>query len=154
MAQFGIEEHGRVSYLYKAVGDQGVETASSAGTQQDLHSTSLGKAILAHLPEEEVESIIENNGLPPKTENTITDQDELMAELKETRERRYAIDDEENISGLRCIAAPVMNDDAVFAAVSVSGPSSRLSGETLTEDLPATVMRTANVIEFNTKFSN
>lgn len=153
VAQFGIEEHGRVSYAYKTIGDRGVETASSVGTQQDIHSTALGKSILAHLPEEDVADIIDRQGLRRNTENTIVDRGELLDELEETRERGYAIDDEENVLGLRCIAAPVMNDDEIFGAVSVSGPSSRLSGDTFTDDLPTTVMRTANVIELNSKFS-
>lgn len=153
VAQFGIEEHGRVSYLYKVAGERGVETASSVGTQQDIHSTSLGKSILAHLPEERIEEILDRRGLPEKTENTITDREELFAELERIREQGYAVDDEENVSGLRCIGAPVMGNDGVSGAVSVSMPSSRLSEAEFTEEMPTVVMRAANVIELNSKFA-
>ena len=152
IVQFGIEEHGRVSYLYKAVGEHGVETASSVGTQQPMHSTSLGKAILAYLPRDRVEEIFDRHGLPQRTENTITEREALFHELEEVRERGYAVDNEENVLGLRCIAAPVMDDDEVFGAVSVSGPSSRISDDILTNELLTLVKRAANVIELNSKF--
>jgi DNA-binding IclR family transcriptional regulator len=153
VAQFGIEEHGQVSYLYKVAGAQGVETASSVGTQQSIHSTSLGKAILAYLPDERVNEILDEMGMPRKTENTITDRTEFFEELERVRSQGYATDDEENVDGLRCIAAPVMGNESVLGAVSVSGPSSRFSGEVFTEELPSVVKRAANVIELNSKFA-
>lgn len=152
VAQFAIEEHGQVSYLYKATGSNGVETASSVGTQQPIHSTALGKVILADMSEDRTREIIEQKGLPPKTEQTITDPDELFEELAEIRERGYAVDTEENIKGLRCIAAPVLADNEPVGAVSVSGPSSRFNNEFFTDRLPTMVTSTANVIELNSKF--
>lgn len=152
VAQFGIEEQGQISYLYKVRGAQAVETASAVGTQQSIHSTSLGKAILAHLPERTVHEILDGSEMPLKTANTITDRDELFDELERVRDRGYAIDDEENVKGLRCIAAPVMGAEDVFGAVSVSGPSSRFNGEVFSEELPRSVKRTANIIELNSKF--
>lgn len=152
VAQFGIEEHGRVSYLYKVRGEQGVETASSVGTHQCIHSTALGKAILSHLPEETVETILDERGLPAKTDHTITSRADLFDELDAIRDCGYAVDDEENVSGLRCIAAPVMGNEGVLGAVSVSAPSSRFSGDIFTEEMPTVVRRAANVIELNSKF--
>ena len=153
VAQFAIMEHGRVSYLYKAKGEQGVVTASRVGMSQPIHSTALGKAILAHKSQEEAQEILNERGMESRTENTITNPGEFFEELEQTRERGYALDDEENVVGLRCIAAPVQSDDDVLGAVSVSGPSSRFSGEKFREQLPTNVMRSTNVIELNTKFS-
>lgn len=153
VAQFAIVEHGRISYLYKIKGSQGVVTASRVGTQQPVHSTGLGKAILAHKSKEKVHEILDKRGMPSLTENTITDRDELFEELERTRKQGYAVDDEENVTGLRCIAAPVKGNDVVLGAVSVSGPSSRFNGERYSEKLPTEVMSSANVIELNTKFS-
>lgn len=153
VAQFGIEEHGRVSYLYKTSGDRGVETASSVGTQQPIHSTSLGKAILAQMSKEQVNEILDRRGLPARTESTITDREELFSELSVIQERGYAIDDQENVDGLCCVAAPVTSDNGDLGAVSVSWPSSRFNTETSTEDLSSKIMRAANVIKLNTKFS-
>lgn len=153
VAQFGIEEHGVVSYLYKATGSRGVETASSVGTSQPMHSTALGKSILAHVPEERVDEIVDHHGLPARTRNTITDRDDLFDELETVRAQGYAIDDEENVEGLRCVAAPVLEDGSPFGAVSISGPASRFDGKVLREELPTSVTRAANVIELNSKFS-
>ncbi|PSQ05486.1 IclR family transcriptional regulator, partial [Halobacteriales archaeon QS_5_68_33] len=65
----------------------------------------------------------------------------------------YGIDNEENIEGLRCVAAPVRTDDGVLGAISMSGPSSRFTEERLHGELSDYVQRSANVIELNTKFS-
>ncbi|MDR9381374.1 MAG: IclR family transcriptional regulator [Natronomonas sp.] len=152
VAQFGIEEHGRVSYLYKSSGSRGVETASSVGTQQTIHSTSLGKSIMAHMPKERVHEILDRRGMAARTDHTITDRDELFHKLAEIRERGYAIDDQENVEGLCCIAAPVKSDHGDLGAVSVSWPSSRFGADAFIDELPAKIMRAANVIELNSKF--
>ncbi len=154
LVQFATEEHGRAVYLYKNGSERAVQTASSIGKREYLHCISLGKAILAHYPRERVEEIIDRHGLPEYTSQTITDRDELFEELETIRERGYAFDDEEKIEGLRCIAAPVKaGKNEVFGAVSVSGPSSRMTGDRYREELPNMVTRSANVIGINAKFS-
>lgn len=151
-AQFAIEEHGRVRYLYKASGEQGVRTVSSVGTGQPMHSTALGKSILAHLPKERVHEILDNQGMDEITVHTITNRGELMEELNIIRERGHALDDEENLDGLRCISAPVADNGNIVGSVSVSGPASRIRGELFREKLPEMVESTTNVIELNSKY--
>ncbi|WP_254274491.1 IclR family transcriptional regulator [Haloarcula marina] len=153
IAQFGIEEHGKVMYLHKATGTQAVETASRVGTQQPMYSTSLGKTILAFLPEDRIDEVIEATTFAAKTHKTITSPGELREDLEMIHERGYGIDDEENFAGLRCVAAPVKNDDTVLGAISVTGPSSRFTDDVLHDELSESVQRAANVIEVNTKFS-
>lgn len=154
LAQFAVEEHGRAVYLYKTHGAKAVQTASRVGTREHLHCIALGKAILAHLTEERVEHVVDRHGLPGFTDNTITDYETLTEELERVRERGFAFDNEEKIQGLRCVAAPVRGRDGdVLGAVSVSGPSSRMGGERFREEIPEQVMRSANVIEINAKFS-
>ncbi|MFC4440330.1 MULTISPECIES: IclR family transcriptional regulator [Natrialbaceae] len=153
IVQFGLEEHGQVSYLYKARGNRAVETVSRAGRKQPMYSTSLGKSILAFLPAERREEIVSNASFTPKTPKTITDPDTLFKELETTAERGYGIDDEENIKGLRCIAAPVRNEQTVLGAISITGPASRITDDYLHGELAESVQRAANVIELNTKFS-
>jgi DNA-binding IclR family transcriptional regulator len=151
--QFAIEEHGRARYLYKISGEEGVQTLSSVGLGQPMHSTSMGKSMLAHLPREWVSEILNQHGLPSMTENTVTDQEELFDTLETVRDQGYALDDEENVAGLRCVGAPVLNNDDVLGAVSVSGPSSRIRGGLFREELPKRVKQTANVIELNSRYS-
>lgn len=153
LAQFATTEHGHAVYLYKTGGPKAVQTASRVGHREYLHCISLGKAMLAYLPREEVEAIVDRHGLPAYTDQTITSREELFEELDLIRERGYAVDNEEKIEGLRCVAAPVKSvDGEVMSAVSISGPSSRMVGERFESELPSKVMRSANVIEINTKF--
>lgn len=146
------EEYGRIVYLYQARGERAVTTDSHTGTRVLPHSTGLGKSILAHYPEERVEEIIDRNGLPAATENTITSREELFDELETIRERGYAFDDEERIDGLRCVAAPIMDDDEVCGALSVSGPVKRFQGKWYQEELPDMVHRAIRVVEINLRY--
>lgn len=153
IAHFGIEEYGQVSYFCKAMGSRAVETASRVGTQQPMYSTSLGKTILAHLPSEKQEQVVAECSFEPRTQKTITTPAGLYEECQTIAERGYGIDNEENIQGLRCVAAPVKNEDTVLGAISVSGPTSRFTEDRLHDELADYVCRAANVIELNTKFS-
>jgi IclR family transcriptional regulator, acetate operon repressor len=102
-----VGDHG--VYLHKVDGDKPYEMRSRAGAQFDLHSTAIGKAVLAHLPRAEVEAVAAATGLPAHTGATITDLAALHAELAVVRCRGYAIDDEENESTVRCIGAAVLD---------------------------------------------
>lgn len=136
LVQFGTEEHGWLVYLYKAKGETAVETKSGIGTREYLHSTSLGKAILSEYSETKVDEIIDKCGLPQKTDRTTTTRDQRMEDLAATRERGYAIDDEENLSGVRCLGAPVLDEeDNVLGALSISGPSRRITDDRIENEL-------------------
>lgn len=149
-----IEEHGLGVFLYKARGSDAVQLDTHAGMRVHLQTTALGKTILAHRPREEVEAVLDRHGLPEVTENTVTDRAELFEELADVRDRGVAFDDEERVAGMRCVAAPITDEnDRAIAAVSVSGPKSRMLGETFTEAVPERVLRTANVIEVNLAYS-
>ena len=149
-----IEEHGRGVYIHQVEGDQAVRVDSHVGTRVYLHSTALGKAILAHLPTHRVDEIVDFHGLPQNTEKTVTTREELERELETVRAKGYAVDDEERLQGLRCIAAPIQsNDGGVLGAVSVSGPVNRLQGEHFETQLPNQILETVNVIEINVTYS-
>lgn len=153
VAQFAVEEHGRAVYIHKTGGENAVQTASSPGKREYMHCTSLGKAMLAHIPDERVDEIIDRHGLPGYTANTITTREELSEELATIRERGYARDREELIEGIRCVACPVMRNEEVLGAISVSGPARRIEGEFYESELPSMVQRSANVVEINAQFS-
>lgn len=152
--QFGIEEHGMVSYLYKTTGDNGIKSASRVGSRQPMYSTGLGKTILAFLPDERAKAIARSCKYEGRTSNTVSGPTELFEELERIRERGYGIDDEENVNGLRCVASPVKDDDdKILGAVSITGPSSRLTMDRIHGDLSDRVQNTANLIEINSRFS-
>lgn len=154
LANLMVEEHGRGSYLHRARGDKAVQVEAHVGTRVPLHGTALGKAIIAHLPRERVDEIVDRHGLPASTTNTITDRETLDDELTQIREEGLAFDDEERIAGLRCVAAPILSkNDRVLGAISVSGPSNRVRDDRFTEELPKQVLETVNVIELNVTYS-
>ncbi|WP_435361780.1 IclR family transcriptional regulator [Haloarchaeobius sp. DFWS5] len=149
-----VEKNGVGIYLHQAKGDNAVQLDTYEGKQVSLHCTALGKAILAFRPREEVEAYIDEYGLPQVTEHTITDHDEFFDELDRVRDRNYATDSEERLTGLRCIAAPITDgQDRSIAAVSVSCPAHRVSDERFEGELPDAALATANVIELEHNYS-
>ncbi len=99
-----------------------------------LHSTGGGKAILACLGEEERAALLAGHNLESLTPHTITSIEALEQVLMQVRAQGYAVDDEEQEEGVRCVAAPVRDHTGrVAAALSVSGPTSRMTRERITE---------------------
>lgn len=148
-ANLMVEENGRGTFLYKVKGSRSVRLDTYEGMEVDLHTTAMGKAILAEMSRERRDEIIAEHGLEPVTTETITDRDRLESELADIRERGYAIDNEERVEGVRCVAAPIVSRDQVVGAVSVSAPKSRMNGERFQEEIPSEVLSTANIIEVN-----
>jgi IclR family acetate operon transcriptional repressor len=153
-ANLMIEEHGFGIFLDKAKGDDAVTLDTHPGMRVPLQTTALGKAILAYMPSEKAKRIIREHGLPQVTEHTITDPETLFAEWNVIRERGYAMDDQERVEGMRCIGAPILDqNDAVLGAVSVSAPMSRMHDDRFENEIPRRVQSTANVIEVNMTYS-
>lgn len=88
---------------------QPIRMASRVGAQIPLHSTAIGKAVLAHLSEGEVRAYAASAGLARRTDKTITDVAGLLADGALVRNRGFSIDDEENEAHIRCMAVPVFN---------------------------------------------
>ncbi len=121
-----------------------LRTTSKVGQRNAANSCALGKALLAQLPDEELEDILKEMPFVPKTTNTITDPGQLKDHLKGIRARGYATDDEESEEGIRCVAAPIRNERGiVIAAVSVSGPAIRVTRQKIQDTLKDEVMATA-----------
>jgi IclR family acetate operon transcriptional repressor len=119
---------------------------STPGMRRPIHSTALGKVLVASLPEAEQERLIAAIPLKRQTPRTITSLPRLRKELALVRERGYALDDEEAISGARCIAAPVLDShQRGVAAVSITGPVNRISKANI-PSLAQAVMSTAEAI--------
>lgn len=113
-----------------------LKVTSYEGTMSGLHFNSLGKAILAEMLEDELNAYLAND-LVRYTPNTITDIDNLKDHLNVIRKEGVAIDDEEGFLGVRGIAATLKNDKGVVVGVlNVLGPSSRLTRERITKNIP------------------
>jgi IclR family KDG regulon transcriptional repressor len=122
----------------------GLRMASRVGSRNPAHSCAVGKVLLADLPEETLERIVTEKGLSKRTENTITRPNHLKEHLKLVRKQGYAVDDEENERGIRCVGAPVFNETGrTVAAVSISGPAFRVTRKMIQDGFKKEVMETA-----------
>lgn len=125
-----VLDAGEVLYLDKVESTRSIRMACSTGRRNPAHCTAVGKAILAHLSEREVDEILTRQGMSRHTARTITTPAELKADLRSVRERGYSIDDEEVEEGVRCIGTAVLGHGGrPLAAISVSAPSFRVTME-------------------------
>lgn len=124
-ANLGILDQGEVVHLVVVPASRPIHFAVRSGQRDFAHSSGLGKVLLAALPDDELGEIIATRGLEQRTPKTLTTPEALRAALGEVRTQGYAIDDEESVPGLSCIAAPVFDDRGrVIGAVSISGLTS------------------------------
>ncbi|MGH3004753.1 MAG: IclR family transcriptional regulator [Gaiellaceae bacterium] len=122
-----------VVYIEKVESPQAVRMFSRVGDTMPAYSTGIGKAVLAFLPEDELDDHLPAR-LVPRTERTIVDRDDLREELRRIRARGYSTDDVENEEGIRCVGAPVFDHSGrVAAGVSVAGPAQRVTPERFAE---------------------
>ncbi|MBO3746535.1 IclR family transcriptional regulator [Streptosporangiaceae bacterium NEAU-GS5] len=118
---FAIRNGDEAVYVEKLEGRRPYQMPSRIGMSLRLHTSGIGKAILAELSDDEVRQIAKHTGLTPLTPNTLSDVDALIAHLAEIRALGYAIDDEENVPGLRCVAAAVFDHTGrVLGGISIS----------------------------------
>ncbi len=126
-----------VIYIDQVSAPRMVRMFTEPGNRAFPHATGTGKVLLAFQPDEVIDSIVRQNGLPSFTPHTITDPSRLKEELKDIREQGYAMDSEEQEEGVRCLAAPIFGPDGrILAAMSISGPASRLDERRLDELIP------------------
>lgn len=125
-----------VVYLAQVPGRHSMRMFTEPGRRLDPHSTAVGKAMLAQLPEAQVRDILARTGMTAPTPSTITDPDLLVAHLGVIQRQGYAVDEGEQEVGVRCVAV-VIPDAPTLAAISVSGPQARMNEEALTTIPPA-----------------
>lgn len=143
-ASLVVEEGGQGVFVYRA-GD-GADATLRDGSRVPLYACAAGKAILANRPRAAVGMALRGDVEGP-TDRTLVDRDELESELQTVRDQGLAFDRGELEAGRRSVAAPIVDDDGRAAgAVAVSGPTDRLSGKRLEEDVPGLVLSSANTI--------
>lgn len=141
-----IEDDGEAVYLAQVECRQIMRAFARPGLRVPLHCSAVGKAILSTMSNKILSKILHQRGMPRLTVKTITSPAALRANLDEIRATGFAVDDEEHAVGLRCIAAPILDEIGnVAAAVSVSGPAVRIDKEGVTR-LGALVRETAQAI--------
>jgi DNA-binding IclR family transcriptional regulator len=145
---FAVEMGGRAVFLHTASGNKMGWAHEQLGNRLYLHSTAVGKSILAELPERRIEQIVDRWGLPEETENTITDREALFAELETIREQGYAVNRAENFRELYGIGtAAIRSQGDVIGGFSVTGPAHAITGGDSEAELARTVMDIVNEFE-------
>ena len=136
---FAITEHGRSVIIFDENNDQ-AKQGFQVGRYFHMHNSASGKAMLAEWSRERVDEVLDRWGLPQETENTIQSRTGLYEELARTRERGYALNDQEALEGLMAIGMAITNPDgSVLGSLDVSGPPYRLSEERIVPELRETV---------------
>jgi IclR family acetate operon transcriptional repressor len=128
-------EGDRVVYLAHVPSSQSVRMFTEVGSRAAVHATGVGKAILAQLPEAEVRALVGRTTMVAMTPHTVGAVDDLVAQLTAIQAQGFALDDEEQELGVRCVAVAVPAAVARLA-VSVSGPSSRVTDEVVGRAVP------------------
>ncbi len=131
-----LDRH-EIMYIDKVDSQQAVRMASFVGSQAPIHSTSVGKAMLAYQPESQWLEYIKNPGLTVCTPHTITDPTVFVDHLRQVRDQGYAIDRLENEDGICCVAAPIYDHlGKVIAAISITGWNISMTDATIEKMIP------------------
>jgi IclR family acetate operon transcriptional repressor len=145
-ANLGVEVGDEVVFLAQVETHQAIRAFFPPGTKGPMHVSGIGKALLAWYHPEKVEGILARQGLAKFTSLSLTSEASLLRDLDRTRERGYAIDDQERAEGMRCIAAPIFNAyGEPVAGLSVSGPAFRI-GLSDTSRIGALVRKAADQV--------
>ncbi|MFB6200542.1 MAG: IclR family transcriptional regulator [Halorhabdus sp.] len=148
VASIGVEENGQRVLLYRTEPVEGITDNAPVGQFMDMHMTSVGKALLSTMSDEQIRAIVDTHGLAQATENTITDLDVLLDEIETVREEGYAIEDEEHITGVRAVAVPLDNLEDIDnpAAISLAGPKHRFEHDRIEGELVEALLKYKNII--------
>lgn len=136
----GILDGDAILYVDMIESRHGLRMSASIGTRDEVTTTALGKAILAHLPQEQRAHLLEALRFESRTPRSITSMNQLETDLDETRDRGYSLDIEENEIGACCVGAPIFGfDNEVIGAVSISVPKVRFDDQRRAEMIESLV---------------
>jgi IclR family KDG regulon transcriptional repressor len=145
-ANLAVLMDGEVVYIDQVESRNLVRMFTRVGRRVPAHCTGVGKVLLAGLGDREALSLVAASGLPRFTPHTIVDSRHLLRVLRKVREMGFALDNEEREVGVRCVAAPVQDHEGrVVAAVSISGPSSRITDDRMPQLIAAVRTATAAI---------
>ncbi len=150
-AQFIVEENGDGVWVARSLGPDAVLTDIRIGLREPLHTIAAGKAILSQFPERRVRDIVDRKGLTNRTDNTLTDTEQLFEELAEIRDRGFAINNQERIELEMGIGVPITDphDENPIGALSISAPSQRWNEDALIEELAELLLEIKSELELD-----
>ncbi|WP_033827579.1 IclR family transcriptional regulator [Bacillus andreraoultii] len=119
-------------YIDKIEGESAIIRFSKIGKGIPLHATAIGKVLLAFQEPKETYNLLKDYQFTEQTEHSITERDKFLAELEVVHQQGYAVDNQENELGVRCIAAPLLNyENKVLGGISISTLISQVDDEKL-----------------------
>ncbi|WP_068298279.1 HTH-type transcriptional regulator BhcR [Pararhodobacter sp. CCB-MM2] len=129
-SNLGVDWKGQVLFLGQVETHEMIRAFFPPGTVSAKHASGIGKALLSCYPEARLNAYLAEARFDRFTPRTLADPEALRADLARTRDRGYALDDEERTIGMRCVAAPILNiHGEAVAGISVSGPTQRLGDD-------------------------
>jgi len=133
-ANLAIANDGDAVFVSQVESPHPIRACFQPGTRSQMHASGVGKVLLAYLPHQDVETLLQKKGMEEFTSNTITKPNQLFAELDRIRDQGWSIDKGERYTGMCCVAAPVFGAKGdARAAISISGPSSRFTNQTIVD---------------------
>lgn len=123
-----------IVYVDKVESENTIRMHSSIGKRSPMYCTSVGKALMAHMSDEEIENIWNESKIVKFTEYTITNLEDMKIEIEKIRSQGFSVDEQENEMGVRCVGAAILDyTGSPVAAISVSGPTNRVTKEKVEE---------------------
>lgn len=153
LVAFTVKDFDHGVFVFRENYRYGLEKIIPIGRRFHLHQNAAGKAMLAELPAVDVRDIVERQGLPTVTENTIDTEEKLIAELDEIRRRGYALNREERHEGINAIGAAIRDASSnTLGALSIAGPTNRLTETTLKDEYSEALLTKINELELQLQY--
>ena len=153
VVSLNIEERGEFVVLHSEFGENALRLGIYPGLRIPLHTHAAGKVLLAGFDADRVDRIVDRHGLPARTDHTITDRDDLDAELRAIADQGYAVDRNEQVVGMGVVAAPVVVERGVLGSIGLVCPADKLRDEDYRAELVAAAQQSANVVSVNYQYS-
>ncbi len=145
-SNLAIADDGDVVFVSQVESPNPIRACFQPGTRSQMHASGVGKALMAWLPRQDVEALLQRKGMGRFTDTTIIKPDHLFAELDRIRDQGWSIDNGERYTGMCCVAAPIFGAEGdAAAAISISGPSSRFTKQTIVDFSAAIRHAAANI---------
>lgn len=133
-SNLGIEMNGNVMFISQIETTETIRAFFPPGTISPMHASGIGKALLSRYSDDRIDAFLRGRHLESFTSKTVITPDALKDDLRRTRDKGWAFDDEEKTTGMRCVASPILNTfGEAIAGISVSGPTNRMSEDRIEE---------------------
>lgn len=147
-----VEDDAKGVVLHQEGGEQALSLGTYPGAVPPLHTNAAGKIILAHLPEERRDEIVHGSELSERTDRTITDPEDLEAELSRVRDDDHAVDWDQQVVGMGMAAVPIFVEGEVLGVLTVVGPTERFKDESYRKQILQKLQESVDSVKINYQY--